>query len=89
MKEVKIVHKKLPDIESELINQIVKFIQSVRQMTLSKPPGVAETLDWAMALLALGKNELDVSTVDRTMGCMLKSTEDIAKLKSAGIENFL
>ena len=88
-KEVKIVHKKLPDIESELITQIVKFIQSVRLMNLSKPPGVSETLDWAMALLALGKNELDVSTIERTMGCMLKSTEDIAKLKSEGIANIL
>jgi len=88
-KEVKIVHKKLPDIESELVTQTVKFIQSVRLMNLSKPPGVSETLDWAMALLALGKNELDVSTIERTMGCMLKSTEDIAKLKSEGIANIL
>lgn len=88
-KEVKIVHKKLPGIESELAAQLVKFIQSVRQIKLTKPPGVAETLDWAMALLALGKNTLDVQSVERTLGCVLKSTEDLAAVKSEGIENIL
>lgn len=88
-KELKIVQNKLPNIEIELAAQVVNFIQATRQMKLSKPPGVAETLDWAIALLTLGKKQLDESTVQQTIGCILKSTEDIARLKSEGVDTVL
>ena len=88
-KELKIVQIKLPGIGVELAAQLVAFIQSLRERNLSKPPGVAETLDWAMALLALEKEKIDASTVNSTLGCMLKSTEDIAAIKAEGVENLL
>jgi MoxR-like ATPase len=79
-KELRIVLKKLPGIEQALAMQIVRFIQWTRQQKLSKPPGVAETLDWAAALLALGKSSLNQETVLETLGCILKSKEDMAKI---------
>ncbi|HMB90126.1 MAG TPA: MoxR family ATPase [Rhodothermales bacterium] len=88
-KELQIVQTRLPDVEAALATQIVRFIQSLRQLELAKAPGVAETLDWALALLALDKQALDAATVERTIGCVLKSTEDIAMLKEEGIEVLL
>ena len=88
-KELRIIQKRLPNIEQQLAEQIVQFIQAVRQMKLSKPPGVAETLDWAMSLLALDSEELSASIVERTLGCILKSKEDIGLVRSAGIEALL
>jgi hypothetical protein len=54
-----------------------------------KAPGVAETLDWAQALMALGKTSLDNESVEDTLGCLSKSMEDAAKIKAAGIEKML
>lgn len=84
-KELRIIQKRLPHIEQQLAAQIVHFIQAVRQMKLSKPPGVAETLDWAMSLLALDSEELSASLVEKTLGCILKSKEDIALVRATGI----
>ncbi len=84
-KELQIVLKKIPDIEQELAGQIVRFVQHVRQKTLSKLPGIAETLDWATALLSLGRSSLNEETVVETLGCLLKSNEDMAKLRDEGI----
>lgn len=88
-KELHIVHKKLPQIGRELANQIVQFIQAVRGKNLSKPPGIAETLDWTSALLSLEKTKLDEMTVEETLGCILKSNEDILKLKAENIPSIL
>ncbi|MFW9928074.1 MAG: AAA family ATPase [Candidatus Thorarchaeota archaeon] len=88
-KELKIVRKKLPEIDEEMVLQIVKFIQELREKKLNKTPGVAETLDWTRALLALNKNILDKQTIEETLGCILKSTEDILSVKGEGIENIL
>ncbi len=85
-KELRIIQKRLPNIEQRLAEQIVQFIQAIRQMKLSKPPGVAETLDWAMSLLALDSEELSASIVERTLGCILKSKEDIALVSAMGME---
>lgn len=88
-KEMKIVRTKLPRIEAELGTQVVRCIHSLRQMRLAKPPGVAETLDFALALRALGKNRLDAAALEETLGCVLKSAEDIAKTKAEGIDRIL
>jgi MoxR-like ATPase len=87
--EMKIVHARLPHVEKELARQVVHLVQTVRGLELSKPPGVAETLDCAQAASALGKYALDVETVEQTMGCLVKSMEDSAALKAAGIDNLL
>jgi MoxR-like ATPase len=82
-KEMKIVRTRLPGIEEKLARQVVGYVQGVRSLSLSKPPGVAETLDCAEALLALGKPQLDRVAVDETLGCISKSVEDSAKIRSA------
>ena len=88
-KEMKIVRAKLPGIEEQLGMQLVHFVQAVRQLKLTKAPGVAETLDWAQALMALGKNRLDVEVVEETLGCLSKSVEDAGKIKAEGVEKIL
>jgi MoxR-like ATPase len=88
-KELKIVHKRIPGIEKKLAEQIVQSIQAMRAKKLSKPPGVAETLDWAMALLALDAEELSAATIERTLGCILKSAEDIDLVTAEGVENLM
>ena len=88
-KELRIIEQRMPGIEAALADQVVRFIQSLRQLKLTKTPGVAETLDWTAALLALGKHTLDAATIERTIGCVLKSSEDIALLKAEGIERLL
>jgi MoxR-like ATPase len=88
-KELRIVNARLPGISVELGRQVVRFVQSVRQLTLSKPPGIAETLDWAQALLALNRHDLDPVAVEATLGCLAKSAEDAGKITSAGIGNLI
>jgi MoxR-like ATPase len=83
-KEMKIVRTRLPGIEEELARQVVGYVQSVRGLNLSKPPGIAETLDCAEALLALGTLRLDEEAMEQTLGCISKSVEDSAKIKAAG-----
>ncbi|GJM35725.1 MAG: ATPase [Saprospiraceae bacterium] len=87
--ELQIVSKKLPDIEQKLAKQVVQLVQSLRQQRLSKTPGIAETLDWAMSLLALGYDSIDEKAIEKTLGCVLKSTEDIAFIKTEGMEKLL
>ena len=88
-KELRIVRARLPGVEEALGRQVVRFVQAARQLDLTKPPGVTETLDCALAAMSLGKHELDSQTVEETLGCITKSMEDAAKLKSAGIEKLL
>ena len=88
-KELQIVFTKLPGIEVRLAEQLVSFIHQMRQKHLSKPPGVAETLDWAGALLSLKKTTLTTETVMATLGCVLKSKEDIDTVQSEGIDSLL
>lgn len=88
-KEMKIVAARLPGIAEEFEKQIVAFVQAVRRLNLMKAPGVAETLDWAQALMSLGRNRLDAESVEDTLGCLSKSMEDAAKIKAAGIEKML
>jgi MoxR-like ATPase len=88
-KEMKIVRTRLPNIEEELARQVVGYVQLVRQLNLSKPPGVAETLDCAEALLALGKSRLDEDAIEETLGCVSKSVDDSAKIRSAGVDKIL
>jgi MoxR-like ATPase len=88
-KEMKIVCTRLPKIEEQLARQVVGYVQSVRGLNLSKPPGVAETLDCAQALLTLGKSQVDKESIELTLGSISKSVEDGAKVRSAGLEKIL
>ena len=77
-KELAIVSMKVPVLSEQVRTQVVKFVQKLREEDLLKPPGVAETLDWAEALVHLGIAELDTETVRRTLGVVLKNQEDIS-----------
>jgi MoxR-like ATPase len=88
-KEMRIVRARLPGIEEELGRQVVRYVQATRQLDLAKPPGVAETLDCAQAVVTLGSQRLDAEVIEATMGCVAKSMEDVAKLKAAGIDKLL
>jgi MoxR-like ATPase len=88
-KEMKIVRAKLPGVDETFAGQIVQLVQRLRRLDLAKPPGVAETLDFTQATMALGKNKLDVETVEQTLGCLVKSMEDSTALQSQGIESLL
>lgn len=82
-KEMRIVRARLPGMEEELAGHVVRYVQAVRQLRLSKQPGVAETLDCAQALMALGKRRLDAEGVEETLGCISKSVEDSERVRTA------
>jgi MoxR-like ATPase len=76
-RELEIVLTRVPAAPARLANQIVAFVHRLREADLTKVPGVAETLDWAAALLALGAAELTPAVVDDTLGVVLKYEEDV------------
>ncbi len=88
-KEVEIVTTKVPDAPIKLAEQICRFMCQARTMDFYKRPGVAETLDWAQALLALHKDELDANSVRETLGCILKYQDDIKRIEENGIESMI
>ena len=88
-KEIQIVRVRVPGFDRELGSRAVRFVHLVRGMDLTKPPGIAETLDLSQALLLLEKNQLDPGTVEQTLGCILKSADDLAKIRREGVENLL
>jgi MoxR-like ATPase len=81
-KEYDIIMTKVPEVNDVLARQICGFMQKVREIDFFKKPGIAETLDWASALILLDKNELDEETVNETLGCIFKYNEDINKFKA-------
>jgi len=80
-KEYEILMTRFPHIREQLARHICGFMQQVRQMNFYKRPGVAETLDWASALLTLNRHELDEKTVEETAGCVFKYREDLHHLQ--------
>lgn len=80
-KELEIVRTRLPDAPAALTRQITAFVQDLRQADLYKLPGVAETLDWTTALVALDQQALDPAVVDETLGVILKYQDDVEKIK--------
>jgi MoxR-like ATPase len=81
-KELRIVRSRIPEIEARLAEQVARFIQELRKMKLTKTPGVAETLDWAAALVALHASHLDAALVRETLGCFLKEEADLRAVES-------
>jgi MoxR-like ATPase len=80
-KELEIVLRKVPQAPATLARQVTAFIQDLRQADLYKIPGVAETLDWISALVALDQQALDVAVVEETLGVILKYQDDVEKVK--------
>jgi MoxR-like ATPase len=74
--EIAILRARIPGLSERLANQIAALMQALRGMSLQKAPGVAESLDWAMALMSLHRDHLDMQTLEQTLGCVLKVHED-------------
>ncbi len=85
-KELAILRARAPGLPDRLARQVAGFMQKLRDEDLYKIPGIAETLDWARALLELGCPELDSQTVEQTLTCLLKHQEDQLQVRAAGIE---
>jgi MoxR-like ATPase len=88
-KEFQIVRTKIPGIQQMLAEQICTFMQKLRQINFYKRPGIAETLDWAQALLHLNQAVLVPETIRETVGCILKYHEDVEKFKRDEMERVL
>ncbi len=84
-REVAIVRLRAPQVAAGLAAQVAGAVELMRGMELYKPPGVAETIDWAAALAALGRTNLDEHTVDVTLGTVLKYREDQERLRASGV----
>jgi len=82
-REVEIVRTRLPEVSQRLAEQVARSVQRMRDMDLLKPPGVAETLDWARALDALGTDTLDVEAAAATLGAVLKYREDTDRVRES------
>ena len=82
-RELEIVQRKMPGIDQQLSQLLVNFVQRLRQEDLLKQPGIAETLDWADALVQLDQIALDPTTIDGTLGTLLKYQDDIAKIRGS------
>jgi MoxR-like ATPase len=76
-REVEIVRLRVPGIPERLAAEAAAFVRGLRTLDLAKPPGVAETIDWAHALAALGREEIDAEVVEQTLGSVLKYREDL------------
>jgi MoxR-like ATPase len=84
-REVQIVRLRAPGVVEGLARQVAAAVEQMRGMQLYKPPGVAETIDWAQALAALGRTALDQSVVEVTLGTVLKYREDAERVRAAGV----
>jgi MoxR-like ATPase len=80
-REIEIVRLRVPGVSERLAAQAAAFVAGLRGLDLAKPPGVAETIDWAHALAALGRDELDAAVVEETLGSVLKYYEDFETLR--------
>jgi MoxR-like ATPase len=88
-RELDILRRKAPDAAERLSQEIVAFVQRLRKMDLFKLPGVAETIDWTKALVALDKLALDPDTVNDTLGALLKYQDDISRVRGSEAERLL
>mgnify|MGYP000337184393 FL=1 len=88
-KELAIINKHLPDINQVLASQLVKFVQHLRSLKLDKSPGIAESIDWAEGLIALGAKAFTHEYIDKSLGVILKSDKDITNIRGQGIDSIL
>ena len=85
-KETRIIGARVPGASERLAQEIGRFVQALRSRQLLKTPGVAETIDWAQALVRLHREHLDVETVEHTLGCILKDRHDLSDVGGETLE---
>jgi MoxR-like ATPase len=83
-REVAIARARLPEVPVQLARQACAFVEQLRWLDLYRVPGVGETLDWAQSLDELGRTEVDPALADRTLGALLKSREDLERVRTDG-----
>jgi MoxR-like ATPase len=88
-REVAIVRLRAPDVDQALARQVAAAVGALRGLNLYKPPGVAETIDWATALGRLGATELDETLVENTLGTVLKYREDHQRVEQHGVADIV
>ncbi len=88
-REVAILRRRLPGLAEGLAAQVAGAVRRLRELELLKPPGVAESIDWAQALQALGRTELDAAAAAATLGAVLKYREDAQRVVAAGLDALL
>jgi MoxR-like ATPase len=88
-REVAIIQLRAPEALPELARQVAAAVEALREQHLYKPPGVAESIDWAAALAALGRTRIDERTLDLTLGTVLKYQEDQTRVRAAGVDELV
>jgi MoxR-like ATPase len=88
-REVAIVRLRVPGAAEPIVREVSAVVAELRRRGLYKPPGVAETIDWAQALAVLGASRLDERTVERTLGAVIKYREDAERVRSDGLDRLL
>jgi MoxR-like ATPase len=88
-RELAILAARQPGVPQALAREVVRFVQRLRQTELTKLPGIAETLDWSAALVALGARRLEAGQVEETLGVLLKYQEDVAAMRKGGARTML
>ncbi len=88
-REIEIVKVRVPGVPARLAAQAAAFVRGLRRLDLAKPPGVAETIDWARALTALGRQELDAEVVEQTLGSVLKYHEDLLAVRDVALQELV
>jgi MoxR-like ATPase len=88
-REVDIVRRRVKGASATLAVQVADAVSRMRESDIQKPPGIAEAIDWVAALDLLGVDHLDVATADRTLGSVLKYSEDQDVVRSAGLEHLI
>ena len=88
-KELEIIQRKVPDLEDNLARSVARVMQNLRSLDFQKKPGIAETIDWSMALMHLEVSELCPQTILETAGTILKHRDDISMVQNVNLENIL
>jgi MoxR-like ATPase len=88
-RELAILRARLPTVADTLAREVVAFVQRLRAADLTKVPGIAETLDWSAALMALGAHRLEPEQVEATLGALLKYQEDLAAMRQGGARSLV
>jgi len=88
-RELAILTRRMPELSETLAREVVGFVQRLRSADLTKVPGIAETIDWAAALAALGAERLEAEQIERTLGALLKYQEDVSAMRGGGAARLL
>jgi len=88
-KELAIVRRRVPGVDGQLADQIAAFMQLVRRAKLDKVPGIAETLDWSAALMALHRDHLDREAIEQTLGVLFKHRDDAELIRTQWLDHLL